>query len=280
MGGSRKHVAHLHFHDQRHCNQEYGQYVLHHDEHLAEHHLAAAAQRALDHINRFIAGGDKGGEQSADRAQDKDSCKVSSNVPWCHHKGNPDCRIVESGGKQFGILHHHQAVHHGSEQVCKQQRRCEADCGESHGFADVLPKDAGFPGTQKAPGGHLPGAFPGKCQAQVHIVEYGRQQEQQDNHRQEPEHLEVADAGSAGVVSGVEEGLVHSVRVPFIHALRLPDCVVILMQQVFHLTLDLCQGGILPYPVPGGIIADAVERLGLSGRPAARDMGDDVGVNE
>ena len=52
---------------------------------------------------------------------------------------------------------------------------------EGHGFADVLPQDAGSIGPQKPPGGHFLGPFARERQAQVHIVEDGRQQEQQDD---------------------------------------------------------------------------------------------------
>ena len=74
-----------------------------------------------------------------------------------------------------------QAVHHRRQQIGQEQSRCETDGREGHGFADVLPQDAGSIGPEKPPGGHFLGPLARKGQAQVHIVEDGRQQEQQDD---------------------------------------------------------------------------------------------------
>ena len=156
----------------------------------------------------------------------------------------------------------------------------KADSGESHGFADILPQDAGLVGPQKTPGSHLLRAFAGKGQAQVHIVEDGRQEQQQDDDGQEPEHLGVARPGKPVAAAGEEKGLIHAVCAPFLHFLCSPGGIVVLMQQGLNLGLHAGQVRILPHPEPGGVIADAVELLALPGSPSGRDIRDDVRRHE
>ena len=150
---------------------------------------------------------------------------------------------------------------------------------EGHGFADVLPQDAGSIGPQKPPGGHFLGPFARERQAQVHIVEDGRQQEQQDDDGQQAQHLDIPRASEAVTVAGEEERFVHAVCLPSIYLLSAPGGIIVLVQEGFHLGLHVCKVGILPHPEPG-VIADAVEHLSLFDRPAVRDIRDDVRRHE
>ena len=86
MAGARKHVPHLHLHHQRHGNQKDSQHVLHDDEHLAQHHLAAEAKAALDYIYRLIAGSCECRKETADDPKQQDAQDISGHVTRRHHQ--------------------------------------------------------------------------------------------------------------------------------------------------------------------------------------------------
>ena len=270
-----KHVAHLQFHHQGQGNQEYRQDILHHDEHLAQDHLVAAPERAFDDVDGLVARGDDGRKQAVDHAQDQDTGQVGQDIAGREHEGKPYAG-VKAQHHLVRVAGGDQAVHHGSQQVGQQERQRETDGGESHGFADVLPQDAGLVGPQKPPGGHFLGPLSRERQAQVHIVEDGRQQEQQHDDGQQAQHLGIARAGEPVAAAGEEEGLVHAVGVPSVHLFGRPGGVVVPVQQGVHFGLDCGRVRILAHAEPGGVVADAVERLLRFGRPGGGDVRDDV----
>ena len=223
-----QHVPHLHLHHQGHRDQEDRKDVLDHDENFVQNHLVPAPERALDHVDRFVTRGGKSREQAIDDAQDQNAGQIRQDIPRRHHEGKP----------HTGVAHQHQfvrvavgdqAVHHRRQQIGQEERRREANGREGHGFADVLPQDAGPIGPQKAPGGHFLGPFSREGQAQVHIVEDGRQEEQQDDDGQQAQHLHIARASEPIAAAREEKGLVHAVRLPGIHFLHGPGGVVVLM---------------------------------------------------
>ena len=152
-----QHMPHLHLHHQGHRNQEDRKDVLDHDEHFVQNHLVPAPERTLDYVDGFIARGRESGEQAVDNAQDQNSGNIRHDVPRRHHERKPYTGVAHPQHQFVRVAVRYQTVHHGRQQICQEQRCCETDGGKGHGFADVLPQDAGSIGPQKAPGGHFLG---------------------------------------------------------------------------------------------------------------------------
>ena len=169
-----KHVAHLHFHHQRQGNQEDRQDILHYDEYLAQYHFVTAPERAFNHVNGLITRCRDSRKEPVDYTQNQNAGDIRQDIPRCHHEGQSYAGVSHAQHQLVRIAGGNQAVHHRDQKIGQQQRRPKAYSSKGHGFADVLPQDSAFVGSQQAPGGHFLGPLARKRQTQVHIVENGR----------------------------------------------------------------------------------------------------------
>ena len=272
MRGSGQHVLHLQLHHEGHGDQEYGQGVLHDDEHFAEYHPVLAAQRPLDDVDGLIAGSRPCRKESAERTQRQDSRHIGHDIAGrqqetqfhVHVEGH---RVIP--GRQ-------QRVHHRDKQPGQHQRHSEADCREGNGFSDVLPQDVAAVGAQQTARRHLLGPFSAERETEVDVIEHRRQQQEQHDDGQQADHLLVAGLEKAVRLGDrLPENLIEPPHPPTFDLVA-PDRQVILFDEAVQLGFEIGSVHLFPDAAQGHITADAVETLPHFGSRRGRDVGQDV----